>query len=246
MINARIDISYRVITGANDSFFVSFEGSANATCTLSPGLYMTSADLMRAVQDAIDDQYGFVGFEAYPQLDGTVQITSTGGTFALDWAGNVSLRNWLGFSGNLSGAELYTSAKQPGVFVPSMPIVDELHGWLWGVHVIDHESSGQIYKTSRRDLWSCTLFEQYENIDALRDFLHHLSRGAPATWHRDTTTSRHSISLGNSSTNAWSYDNYFGRLAVCADPMNTGYVETIENPNNLQSVVTVRLNLVAV
>ena len=230
----RIDIAYRIIEGVNDQFDVNYNALGDQTCTVAPGLYMSSSALAAAVQTAIDDVWSAsASFEAYANSDGTISIDSTGLNFTLTWDA-VSLRNWLGFTGDLSGAASYTSNLQPGVLISSLPWVEDLHGWLWSMKGVQHSNQGQVVKINRRDLWSVRIFETISNLDQLRSVLGHLMRGTPATWYRNTSTST-----------AWSYANWHGRLEVCIDPRRTSYDEAFENPNNLQHTFSVQLNMVA-
>lgn len=231
----RIDISYRVLEGVNDEFDVNYNSLGDQTCTIAPGLYMTSSALAAAVQTAIDDVWSAsASFEAYANSNGTISIDSTDQNFTLTWD-SVSLRDWLGYTGDLSGAASYTSDTQPGVLVGSMPWVDDLHGWVWSLKGVQHSNQGQVVKVNRRDLWSVRIFETVDNLAQLRGVLGHLLRGTPATWYRDVSTA-----------SDWSYSNWHGKLAVCIDPRRTSYDEAFENPNNIQHTLTVQLNMVAI
>ena len=232
----RIDIAYRVITGVNDTVIVNYDGAGAKTCTLSPGLYMSSAALAAALQTAIDDQWSAsASFEVSANSAGTVTIDSTDGNFTLAWNSN-SLRDWLGFDGALAGGySSFTGSLQPGVLVESLPWVNDLHGWVWSMRGVQHEHAGQAAKVNRRDLWRVEVFEKRENLDQLRQVVGHLLRGVPATWYRNTST-----------TSAFSYTNWLGKLEVCADPRALSYSEDYENPNNLQTVLRVGLAFVEV
>jgi|DEB0MinimDraft_10_1074344.scaffolds.fasta_scaffold60444_2 hypothetical protein len=230
----RIDIAYRVIAGVNDTFDVDYNGAGALTCTVSPGLYMSSKALASAVQTAIDDQWSAsASFEANANSDGTISIDSTSASFDLTWDA-VSLRNWLGFSGNLSGSSLYTGSLQPGVLIESLPWVEDAHGWLWALKGINQQHKVHISKVSRRDLWSVRIFETIDNIAQVRSVMGHLLRGTPATWYRSATLT------------AWSYSNWHGKLEVCIDPRRTSYDEAFENPNNLQHTFSFDVHMVAI
>ena len=117
----------------------------------------------------------------------------------------------------------------------SLPWVNDLHGWMWSIKSDRHQNRTQAVKINRRDLWSLEIFEQNQNISQMRSVLTHLMRGMPGTWFRDT-------SIGTD----WSYDNWYGALAVCVDPRASGYTEQFQNPNNLQTVLSVGIRLVAI
>ncbi len=231
----RIDIAYRIIEGVNDQFDVDYNGLGAQTCTVASGLYMSSKSLAAAVQTAIDDEWSAsASFEAFSNSDGTITIDSTSASFDLTWD-SISLRNWLGYTGDLSGAAQYISDPQPAVLLESLPWVDDTHGWLWSLRNTNTQHQGQAAKLNRRDTWSVRIFEQRENLNQLRTVLGHLMRGTPATWYRDTTVNT-----------AWGYSNWHGKLEVCADPRMLGYNEAFENPNNLQHILSVVLNMVAI
>lgn len=237
----RIDISYRVLTDVNDTLVVNYDSTVDTTCTIAAGLYMSAHDLASALQDAIDAQLSSsASFEVYANTSGTITIDSTDKPYTVTW-GSESLRNWLGFSGNLSGSSIYTSGQQPGVLINNLPWVNDLHGWVWSMKGTKHHNQQQAVKINRRDLWSLQVYETVENIEHLRNVLTHLMRGLPATWYRNLTSS----TVMNSHS-AWSYDNWFGRLEVCIDPRSTSYVEAFENPNSLQHTLSVQLNMVAI
>jgi len=230
----RMDISYRVITDVNDTLVVNYDSTVDTTCTIAAGLYMSAHDLASALQNAIDAQLSSVAsFEVDDNSDGTVSINSTDQAFTLTWNSS-SLRDWLGFSSDLSGSASYTGDVQPGVLINTLPWVNDLHGWVWSIKGTKHHNQQQAVKINRRDLWSLQVFETTSNIDHLRGFLTHLLKGTPATWYRDITNSA-----------PWTYTNWFGRIEACIDPRSTSYVEAFENPNNLQHTFSVQLDMVA-
>lgn len=231
----RLDIAYRIIEGANDTFDVDYNGLGALTCTVAPGLYMSSKALASAVQTAIDDQWSAsASFEVGATSDGTISIDSTSASFDLTWDA-VSLRNWLGFSGNLSGSSVYTGSLQPGVLIESLPWVDDRHGWVWSLKGINSQHQSHITKVSRRDLWSVTMYDRAQNRGQIRSVLGYFMRGIPATWYRDT-----------SNFSAWSYTNWHGSLQVCVDPKRSSYDESFLNPNNLQHTLSIEIHMVAV
>ena len=231
----RLDIAYRVVAGVNDTVVVNYNSLGAKTCTLAPGLYMSSAALADALQVAIDDQWSAsASFEVGANSDGTITIDSTSANFTLSWD-SVSLRDWLGFDGALAaGTSSFTGNMQPGVLLENMPWVDDIHGWMWSVKGVSHRHHGQAVKVNRRDLWAVTVFEQRANLAQLRSVLGHWLRGTPATWYR------------GGSTAGWSYSNWRGAIEVCADPSQLSYDEAFEHPNNIEDVLTVRLHMVAV
>lgn len=230
----RIDISYRVISGVNDQVSVDYNGLGARICTIDPALYMSARALASALQNAIDAQWSAsASFECNANTDGTFSIDSTSAAFDLVW-GKQSLRDWLGFSGNLSGSSLYTGDAMPGVLVESLPWVNDRHGWVWAVNGIDHKFSGQAVAVSRRDLWSVDLYEYRENLPQLRSVFEYLMRGVPATWYRSDLVS------------AFSYSNWFGAVQFCVDPRRSSYSEAFQSPNNLQSVFVATLEMVQI
>ncbi len=230
----KLEIAYRIITGVNDTITVNYNSIGAQVCTISPGLYMNAGDLAGAVQSAIDGVWSsHASFEVAQLATSSVfHIDSTDANFTLTW-GSDSLRDWMGYSGDLSGSSSYTGALPPGVLVENLPWVNDTHGWLWSTKGIQHIHSGQAVKVNRRDLWTVQIFERYENLQQLRSVVSKLMQGTPATWFRSSTP------------NSWDYSNWQGRLKVCVNPKNVSYSETFENPGNLQDVLTVKLELVA-
>jgi len=231
----RLDIAYRVIAGVNDTLDVNYNSLGALTCTIEPGLYMSADSLCDAVQDAIDAQWSAsASFEAFANADGTCTIDSTAATFAVTW-GSDSLRDWLGFSGGLSGSASYTGAGMPGVWVSDMPWTDDRHGWLWSTRGVDHASQGHRVRISRRNLWSLTVHAEVGDIAQARSVLNYLMRGTPATWYRDTAVS-----------SAFGYSNWFGRVECTIDPRRASYSDDWLNEGNLRTVWSTSLDLVEV
>lgn len=231
----RIDIAYRIIDGFNDRLVVNYNALGDRTCTIAAGLYMSADALCSAVQDAIDAQWSAsASFEVQANADGTCTADSTALAFTLTW-GSDSLRDWLGFTGDLSGSSSYTSGAMPGVWVSGFPWTDDRHGWLWSTKGVDHPSQGHAVKVSRRDLWSVTVHADLDDIDQARSVLGHLVRGTPATWYRDTSV-----------TTEFSYSNWFGRVECAIDPRTARYSDEWLNDGNLRTMWSTVLNLVEV
>lgn len=236
MTTQRIDISFRVVEGVNDSFTVNYNSLGDKVCTVAAGLYMNHRDLASAVQDAIDAQWSAsASFEVFNAIStGIYSIESTALSFSLTWDA-ITLRDALGFSGDLSGAASYTGDLPPGVLISSMPWVEDRHGWTWSTRGISHRHRRQAVKVNRRDLWSVRVFEKRDNLAQFRSVVSKLMLGIPATWYRDTGT-----------ITAWSYSNWSGKVEVCIDPRRVQYSEQFENPNNVQDVLSARLEMVAI
>lgn len=231
----RLDVMFRVgpttdtLTARYDVGGASDTG--NVTVSLTHGLYVL-ADLVTEVDTQLAAQ---VDPALNCDFDGEyVRISSgVGPTNDVTWD-HPGLRDWLGFSGNLTGAAAYTAgAICPGRFTASHPwdAGDPL-GWVWHIKRRRgrHQSGGSV-KVGRQNVWRVNAFVVASELEQFRTVLAYILRGLPARWYRDT-------SVGT----AWTFGNWSGYVDVMMSPDQRRYVDQWAR-SDLHQHLTVPLEL---
>lgn len=154
MTTPRVDIAYRVITGANDDLTVNYNGAGAVTATIAPGLYMTAAALATAIDSALTTAVGAASWTV-SGASGTWSIGVAANSYTLSFP-DYSLRDWLGFTGNKTAAATQTGdGPCPGIYVGEFPWSIEDIEVTWPIKRWSgrHQKGGaQKYGDSRNEL----------------------------------------------------------------------------------------------
>lgn len=217
---ARLDVMFRVGPSTNTLTARYDPGGGGDTgdvsITLTSGLY-TLAGLMAEIETQLQANVdGSYVVEEVPSFDpGYVQI-SAGTTNNVTWD-HPGLRDWLGFTGDLSGSDEHAASNQAsGVFVASAPwaTADPL-GWEW--HIKGQRGPhqrGNSLKVGRLDVWRTRAFVHRYELAQFRKVMGLMLRGLPARWFRDADTAT-----------AWSFSNWWGYVDVMLAPTMKSYAD---------------------
>ena len=179
---ARLDVQFRV-DDTTDQVTTNYNGGGATVVTLTHGLYYldTLASHFEAQLQAVHASYGV------EEDDGQITITATS-NFTLTWD-HPSLRNWLGYGADLSGANSYVApAVSPGTHVFQHPTdwsVDlRLHTKGWSTH---HQQGSSVKLANSRVFRPESMVSRADLTGTLRTVLGHMLRGTRARWWRDKT-----------------------------------------------------------
>jgi len=231
----RLDIKFRVDSSTNTLTVDHPTIGAPTAVTLTSGVYDSLALLCAEIEARLIATID-------PDLectedDGLVTIEDTNpiGPFSITWD-HPTLRNFLGWSGNVTGASAYTApAVSAGTFVGSLPwFSDQPLGWEWHLKRFTDPrgTHGGSTKLGSVSVWEVDALALWDDVPGFRSVLSYLLRGLPARWWRDTSVST-----------AWSTSNWWGRLDVAAHPDWRSYGDQWKRPD-LTALLTVPLRLV--
>lgn len=229
----RLDAMLRV-DPTTDRLSVALDGGGLTSVTLTHGLY-TPAELVAHIEarlQAVDDP----AWEVTLSAAGVVQLAATGHTLAVTWT-RPALRNWLGWSANVSGASNTATAPAScaGVLIPSLPWRD-LAPLGWRLETSRGETwrrSGRSFKRSLVRTWQVTARVTSAELATFRAVLAQLTRGAPARWWRNTAVAT-----------AWSWTSPAGYVDVVIDAGGLDLPEQWLESGGARLVVEVPLRFV--
>lgn len=205
----RFDAAFRVYAHAN-TLPVNYNSAGDVDITLTAGLYMTAAALAAELEtqlQAIDASM------ACSEAEGVFTL-SADDPFVVTWD-NVTLRNWLGFTGAATSNDTsHTGTLCPGVWVGARPWTDRRPlGWSWQVKGLSGpRGTGRAIKIGKVTRWSVLAHIDRDELAQARSVLELLDRGIPGTWWRDVDES-----------SAWSDSNWYGKVEVALAPETRGY-----------------------
>jgi len=179
---ARLDVQFRV-DDTTDQLQTNYNAGGASTVTLTHGLYYLSA-LATEIENQLQLVHASYGVE---EDDGQITITATA-NFTVTWD-HPGLRDWLGYSAALSGANSYLApATSPGTHVFRHPAdweVDlRLHTLAWDSH---HQRGSSIKTGNSRVFRPMATVSRADLTGTLRTVLGHMLRGTRARWWRDDT-----------------------------------------------------------
>ena len=199
----RFDVMFRVGPTSN-TLTVNYNSTGDAVVSLTAGLYGSLALLCAQIQTQLQAvSAAFTCAEAA----GVVTVAADR-DFTITWTAQ-TLRDWLGFGGNKSGASTYGGTVSPGTWISRPPWdSDEPLGWEWTIkrHRGDHQQ-GVAIKLAKTTLWSGRFHADQSEMDHFRGVVSYLLRGQPARWWRDSTVAA-----------AWSWTEWWGHLDVVMQP----------------------------
>ncbi|MAH46058.1 hypothetical protein CMI37_09510 [Candidatus Pacearchaeota archaeon] len=196
----RIDAAFRV---DETTRLLKFSGGARS---LTDALYMTAAALAAEMQTQGQAILG--GGFTCTESAGVFTMANAGPNFSITWT-HPALRDWLGWTADLSGANSYTAPNTcAGTFVPTRAWEDQGPSWTWQLRSwTGHHQTGGSLKTGREDRWRLNARVQYSELAQLRSVMSYLLNGMPATWFRNSLD-----------TAAFDYDtNWDGTIQVLLD-----------------------------
>ena len=198
----RIDVMFRVGPSTQKIQIAYPSGSSFQTLDLTAGNYETLQSLCAEIMTQIQTVYPGLGCT---ETNGVVSLYSRGSNFDVAWP-HPTLRDWLGFSENVTNTEGITGTCA-GVFVASLPWSGATRGWRLHLRRFrgPRQRGGSLRVgtvgtwrvTARADMSDAEEWRQYRQV------LGYLLRGLPATWWHNTATAT-----------AWSWSNRWGAVKV--------------------------------
>ena len=230
--NPRVDIAYRVYDlTLHRRLKVDWGNPAvsgvNTNVDLSPGLYMSAADLAAEIQTRLTAAIPTPTWTVTSKANGKFQISASPGVFTITSIPH-SLRDWLGWDADISTPVARTTADNvcAGVFVGKFPWGNDAVGWrysrkVWNGH---HQRAGAL-KFSKVRMWEVDATIARGDISQWRNVAKLLARGMPATWYRNDTDAT-----------AWDWTNFDGKLQVVleSDALNESQLSDLVNDNVLR------------
>ena len=204
MVEQRIDVAFRA-SQTTSRLTVNYNGGGATSLTLTSGLYMSQSALLAELQTQLQTVDGSL---TATESNGTVTLAG-GANFTASWT-HTTLRNWLGYAANLSGASTYAAPSAcPGVLVGSMPWAGGELGWrLHLKQFIGPHQTGGALRLKRLRKWDVQVyFSRTNDLTQLNSVLGYMLRRMPITWYRNTADAT-----------AWSTSNWDGKVECVLDP----------------------------
>ena len=178
---ARFDVRFRVDDTTN-ALSTNYNSGGNNSLTLTNGTYYL-ADLCSEVETQLQTVNASY---TCTESDGKVTLAADDG-FTVSWT-HPSLRDWLGWSANLSGGDEYVGSVSPGTHVfrhsTHWHVDLRLHTRAWGG---DHQRGSSIKTANSRVFHFEETVSRADLVDELRAVLGYMLRGERVRWWRDKT-----------------------------------------------------------
>ncbi len=211
MVAHRLDVAFRVADTTED-LKCNYNAGGDTSLTLTAGLYQSLAALCAEIQTQL--QTVDVSLTC-SESSGTVTIAGTL-NFSITWD-HRTLRDWLGFTLDLSGSNTYSGTSVcAGTFVSTLPWEDLGLGWMWTTKRWEsHHQTGGSVKLGKVRLWRVSSrMTKSELDDQFRSVMRYMLQGKAARWWRNTADNT-----------AWSYTNWDGFVDVVLDGETRSYSE---------------------
>jgi len=209
----RIDAWHR-IDPTTDRLTVNYNGGGDTVVTLTEANHETLASLCAHIQTRLVAVIA-AGMQC-ADTDGIVTIRSAGPSFTVTWT-RPALRDWLGYTGNLSGAGSYLAPNTcRGTFVATLPWRDDVIGLSFARKAWSGQRGigGSVRLATARHWRLTAVFDAPEEAQ-FNIMLDNLLKGIPCSWFRN-----------DDDTAAWSYANFDGvvRCALSQRDASVGWV----------------------
>lgn len=225
-----INIHFRV-DDSSSQLKVNYDSAGVVTVNLTPGIYTSAADLATQLQTQLQATvHAELLFTYTNTAPGKFTFSSSDDskTIAITWT-HATLRDWLGFSGNVSndpGASqpnIDSTEDLPGVFVSPFPFETLGYGWRWHTKRWEgaRQTGGSI-KIGKVALWNVRARLTREELSQFRSVASYLLQGVPAKWYRNQADSA-----------AWSYSNWDGFVHVALDASQASYSDQWLNSDGI-------------
>ena len=217
MKTPRIEIITQVQTNVDSARVQRAGDGAATTITIAAGSY-TCTEYVAALETALK---AFDAAFSATVTAGVVTLAHSTKTVTWTWI-NVAVRDWLGFTATLSGAQTYTAAAQmPGYYASLNPWDDpEELALIWQTRQWrnpDRTGGGCTLLGSHRSWRTETLHAGAVDVAQWRSVLRYMLRGMPFRWWRDSAVNI-----------AWSYTQWDGYLDAVLDAQTSDLSEDFE------------------